>query len=139
MPSLWTSAPIPNGEASRTPAWRRSCGTRRHPQEVGAGRALHRDLTVRGDRRGRRHPAADRLQRRRSPPDRRRRRRASSTTSKAAIVQTSAEPGIDVEYTFAQVGIGDERVEWASNCSNCATAFALCTAHNNLVPITANS
>ncbi|MGW2328180.1 PrpF domain-containing protein [Streptomyces sp. NPDC001700] len=64
---------------------------------------------------------------------------ASSTTSKAAIVQPSAEPGIDVEYAFAQVGIGDERVEWTSNCGNCATAVALYAVHNGLVPITSDS
>ena len=64
---------------------------------------------------------------------------ASSTTSKAAIVRTSAEPGIDVEYAFAQVGIGDERVEWTSNCGNCATAVALYAVHNSLVPITSDA
>lgn len=64
---------------------------------------------------------------------------ASSTTSKAAIVRTAAEPGVDVEYAFAQVGIGDERVEWASNCGNCATAVALYAVHNGLVPITSDS
>ena len=64
---------------------------------------------------------------------------ASSTTSKAAIVQASTKPGVDVEYAFAQVGIGDERVEWASNCGNCATAVALYAVHNGLVPITSDS
>src|ERR1044072_5342367 len=49
---------------------------------------------------------------------------ASSTTSKAAIVRRSAEPGIDIEYAFAPVGIGDEHVEWASNCGNCPAAVA---------------
>ncbi|MCD9874723.1 PrpF domain-containing protein [Streptomyces guryensis] len=60
---------------------------------------------------------------------------ASSTTSKAAVVQASARPGVDVEYAFAQIGIGDERVEWASNCGNCATAVALYAVHHHLVPI----
>jgi 2-methylaconitate cis-trans-isomerase PrpF len=55
---------------------------------------------------------------------------ASSTTSKAAIVTASADPGIDVDYTFAQVGVGQPRVEWASNCGNCATAVALWAAHH---------
>ncbi|MEK0100840.1 PrpF domain-containing protein, partial [Streptomyces sp. A475] len=59
---------------------------------------------------------------------------ASSTTSKAAVVQASTQPGVDVEYAFAQVGIGDERVEWASNCGNCATAVALYAVHHDLVP-----
>ncbi|MGW3960999.1 PrpF domain-containing protein [Amycolatopsis sp. NPDC005003] len=60
---------------------------------------------------------------------------ASSTTSKAAIVRTPARPGDPVEYAFAQVGIGDERVEWTSNCGNCATAVALYALHHGLVPV----
>ncbi|MFD8378374.1 PrpF domain-containing protein [Streptomyces sp. NPDC059679] len=64
---------------------------------------------------------------------------ASSTTSKAAIVRTSAEPDVDVEYAFAQVGIGDERVEWTSNCGNCATAVALYAVHHGLVPVASDS
>jgi PrpF protein len=63
---------------------------------------------------------------------------ASSTTSKAAIVQASSEPGVDVEYAFAQVGVGDERVEWTSNCGNCATAVALYAIHHGLVSITSD-
>jgi Uncharacterized protein conserved in bacteria len=63
---------------------------------------------------------------------------ASSTTSKAAVVQASAEPDVDIEYAFAQVGIGDESVEWASNCGNCATAVALYAVHRGLVPLTSD-
>lgn len=50
---------------------------------------------------------------------------ATSTTSKAVIIRPSAEPGVDVDYLFAQVGIGTAGVEWASNCGNCATAVGL--------------
>ncbi|GHF67287.1 putative isomerase YraM [Kitasatospora xanthocidica] len=64
---------------------------------------------------------------------------ASSTTSKAAVVRASDRADVDVEYAFAQVGIGDERVEWGSNCGNCATAVALYAVHNDLVPITSDS
>jgi 2-methylaconitate cis-trans-isomerase PrpF len=64
---------------------------------------------------------------------------ASSTTSKAAVVQASSEPGADVEYAFAQVGVGDERVEWTSNCGNCATAVALYAIHRGLVSITSDT
>jgi 2-methylaconitate cis-trans-isomerase PrpF len=64
---------------------------------------------------------------------------ASSTTSKAAVVQASTRAGVDVEYAFAQVGIGDERVEWSSNCGNCATAVALYAVHHDLVPITSDT
>nr|WP_042183498.1 PrpF domain-containing protein [Kibdelosporangium sp. MJ126-NF4]CEL15558.1 hypothetical protein [Kibdelosporangium sp. MJ126-NF4]CTQ98223.1 hypothetical protein [Kibdelosporangium sp. MJ126-NF4] len=58
---------------------------------------------------------------------------ATSTTSKAAIVAHSYEPGVDIDYTFAQVGVGVERVEWGSNCGNCATAVGLYAVHSGLV------
>ncbi|MDQ0381078.1 PrpF domain-containing protein [Amycolatopsis thermophila] len=61
---------------------------------------------------------------------------ATSTTSKAAIVRRSAVPGIDVDYDFAQVGIGARRVEWGSNCGNCATAIGLYALLTGLVPVT---
>ena len=48
----------------------------------------------------------------------------SSTTSKAVILQPSDEPGVDVEYTFAQVGIGQAVVDWGSNCGNCSAVIA---------------
>ncbi|MBA8826815.1 hypothetical protein FHX42_004194 [Saccharopolyspora lacisalsi] len=50
---------------------------------------------------------------------------ATPTTSKAAVAGPSDVAGVDVDYLFAQVGIGVRRVEWASNCGNCATAIAL--------------
>ncbi|MGW6456509.1 PrpF domain-containing protein [Streptomyces sp. NPDC055078] len=58
---------------------------------------------------------------------------ATSTTSKAAIVRRSARPGIDLEYLFAQVGIGANEVEWGSNCGNCATAVGLHALQTGLV------
>lgn len=59
----------------------------------------------------------------------------SSTTSKAAIVRRSAAAGIDVDYLFAQVAIGDRRVEWGSNCGNCATAIGLYALQSGLVAV----
>ncbi|MCZ4521816.1 PrpF, AcnD-accessory [Rhodococcus ruber] len=59
----------------------------------------------------------------------------SSTTSKAAIVSRSSEDGIDVDYLFAQVAIGDRKVEWGSNCGNCATAIGLYALQQGLVAI----
>ncbi|GHF49800.1 methylitaconate delta2-delta3-isomerase [Amycolatopsis bartoniae] len=59
---------------------------------------------------------------------------ATSTTSKAAIVRRSDRPGVDVDYDFAQVGIGARRVEWGSNCGNCATAIGLYALLTGLVP-----
>ncbi|MFD9889441.1 PrpF domain-containing protein, partial [Amycolatopsis sp. NPDC059027] len=58
---------------------------------------------------------------------------ATSTTSKAAIVAHSYEPGVDIDYTFAQVGVGVEQVEWGSNCGNCATAVGLYAVQSGLV------
>ncbi len=59
---------------------------------------------------------------------------ATPTTSKAAVAGPSDAAGIDVDYLFAQVGIGVRRVEWASNCGNCATAIALWAVARGVVP-----
>lgn len=59
----------------------------------------------------------------------------SSTTSKAAIVRRSPTPGVDIDYLFAQVAIGDRRVEWGSNCGNCATAIGLYALQSGLVAV----
>ncbi|MFC8348237.1 PrpF domain-containing protein [Streptomyces sp. NPDC057280] len=61
---------------------------------------------------------------------------ATPTTSKAAVVGASPRPGIDVDYLFAQVGIGTGSVEWTSNCGNCATGVALYAVAKGLVPVT---
>ncbi len=50
---------------------------------------------------------------------------ATSTTSKAVLLQPSQTPGIDVDYTFAQVGIAEERVDWSNNCGNCSSVVGL--------------
>lgn len=60
---------------------------------------------------------------------------ATPTTSKAAVVGASAHDGVDIDYLFAQVGIGTGTVEWGSNCGNCATAIALYAVAEGLVPL----
>ena len=53
---------------------------------------------------------------------------ATSTTSKVAVVSPSSRPGIDVEYTFAQVAVGKDKVDYSGNCGNIASGvgpFAL--------------
>lgn len=53
---------------------------------------------------------------------------ATSTTSKVAVVEPSTRPGIDVEYTFAQVAVGKEVIDYSGNCGNIASGvgpFAL--------------
>lgn len=61
---------------------------------------------------------------------------ATSTTSKAMLVRRSDRTGLDVDYTFAQIGIGDRLVEWGSNCGNCATAVGLYSVQEGLVDVT---
>lgn len=61
---------------------------------------------------------------------------ATPTTSKAAVVSASPQPGVDVDYLFAQVGIGTGSVEWTSNCGNCATGVALYAVSKGMVPVT---
>ncbi|HEY8700207.1 MAG TPA: PrpF domain-containing protein [Arthrobacter sp.] len=58
----------------------------------------------------------------------------TSTTSKAAVVWATPEGPADLEYLFAQVGIGDPTVELGSNCGNCATAIALYAVQSGVVP-----
>ncbi|HSE56144.1 MAG TPA: PrpF domain-containing protein [Nocardioidaceae bacterium] len=48
----------------------------------------------------------------------------TSTTSKAVILAQSTAPEVDVDYTFAQVGIEDAKVDWGSNCGNCSAVVA---------------
>lgn len=48
----------------------------------------------------------------------------TSTTSKAVILAPSELDGVDVEYTFAQVGIDEAKVDWGSNCGNCSAVVA---------------
>jgi len=53
---------------------------------------------------------------------------ATSTTSKVAVVAPSSRAGIDIEYTFAQVAVGKEFVDYSGNCGNIASGvgpFAL--------------
>jgi 2-methylaconitate cis-trans-isomerase PrpF len=58
----------------------------------------------------------------------------TSTTSKAAVVWATPEGPADLDYLFAQVGIGDPTVELGSNCGNCATAIALYAVRSGVVP-----
>lgn len=43
---------------------------------------------------------------------------AVTTSSKVAIVTPSERPGIDVDYTFAQVVVGKGKVDYRANCGN---------------------
>jgi 2-methylaconitate cis-trans-isomerase PrpF len=43
---------------------------------------------------------------------------ATSTTSKVAVVSPSSRAGVDVDYTFVQVAVGQEAVDLSGNCGN---------------------
>lgn len=60
-------------------------------------------------------------------------------TSKAAVVGPSVGVSGQVDYLFAQVGVGTGTVEWQSNCGNCASAVALWSVAHALVPAGAGS
>ncbi|MFT4232411.1 MAG: PrpF domain-containing protein [Leucobacter sp.] len=47
-----------------------------------------------------------------------------SSLSKAMIVAPSERPGIDLDYTFAQVAVGAAEVDYAGNCGNLSSAVA---------------
>jgi 2-methylaconitate cis-trans-isomerase PrpF len=43
---------------------------------------------------------------------------ATSTTSKVAVIAPSTRAGVDVDYTFVQVAVGQEAVDFSGNCGN---------------------
>ncbi|MEG2678846.1 MAG: PrpF domain-containing protein [Oscillospiraceae bacterium] len=47
---------------------------------------------------------------------------ADSLTSKAAIIGPSSRPDADVDYTFGQVSLTDEFVDYGGNCGNISSA-----------------
>jgi 2-methylaconitate cis-trans-isomerase PrpF len=49
---------------------------------------------------------------------------AQSSTSKIMVVAPATEPGIDISYWFAQIGVDRPIVDWSGNCGNLTTAIA---------------
>lgn len=58
---------------------------------------------------------------------------ATSTTSKVIVVAKSIRAGIDVEYTFAQVTVGQEKADMTGNCGNMASEVAAFAVEEGLV------
>jgi PrpF protein len=58
---------------------------------------------------------------------------ATSTTSKAVVVSKSEKAGIDVEYTFFQITVGQEKVDMTGNCGNMASGVAAFALEEGLV------
>jgi 2-methylaconitate cis-trans-isomerase PrpF len=59
---------------------------------------------------------------------------AMPTTSKCCIVEVSERDDADVDYTFAQIGIGEERVYWDFNCGNLTPSVGTFAVLAGLVP-----
>ncbi len=57
----------------------------------------------------------------------------STLTSKVAIVSKSSEPGCDVDYLFAQVGVGQKSVDTRPNCGNMLSGVAPFAIEQGLV------
>ncbi len=63
----------------------------------------------------------------------------STLTSKVAIVSRSKESGCDVDYLFAQVGVGDKSVDTRPNCGNMLSGVAPFAIEQGLVKAQAGS
>jgi 2-methylaconitate cis-trans-isomerase PrpF len=59
---------------------------------------------------------------------------AMPTTSKCCIVGPSSRTDADVDYTFAQVGIGEPKVYWDFNCGNLTPSVGTFALLKGLVP-----
>ncbi|WYZ41370.1 hypothetical protein EsH8_V_000265 [Colletotrichum jinshuiense] len=57
----------------------------------------------------------------------------SSVTSKVAVIAPSNRPGIDVEYTFVQVAVGSETVDFSGNCGNICSGVGPFAVQERLV------
>jgi 2-methylaconitate cis-trans-isomerase PrpF len=56
-----------------------------------------------------------------------------SSTSKICVIEKSSRPGIDVDYTFVQVGIKDGHLDTAGNCGNLSSAVGPWAFNEGLV------
>jgi len=60
---------------------------------------------------------------------------AHPLTSKVAIVRPSAEADVDVDYLFAQVVVGEGRVDTTPNCGNMLAAVGPFAIETGIVPV----
>jgi 2-methylaconitate cis-trans-isomerase PrpF len=58
---------------------------------------------------------------------------ADPTTSKCCIIGPNADPAVDITYTFAQVGIGEQKVYWDMNCGNLSASVGTFAILSGLV------
>lgn len=58
-----------------------------------------------------------------------------SSTSKLVAVSPSEEPGVDIDYLFAQIAIDEPVVDYAGNCGNLTAAVAPFAIDEGIVPV----
>ena len=46
-----------------------------------------------------------------------------SSLSKVCVVAPSSDPSVDVDYTFAAIGVRTDEVDYSSNCGNMSSAI----------------
>jgi len=63
---------------------------------------------------------------------------ATPTTSKLAIVEVSARPDADVDYTFGQVSIDQPSIDYKPNCGNISSAVGPFAAVQGIVSVPEN-
>ncbi|GJN71066.1 hypothetical protein PLICBS_005128 [Purpureocillium lilacinum] len=59
----------------------------------------------------------------------------TSTTSKVAVISPSNRPGIDVDFTFVQVEVGKESVDFTGNCGNIVSGVGPFAVQEGLVDV----
>ncbi|KAG9004806.1 hypothetical protein FRB94_002055 [Tulasnella sp. JGI-2019a] len=57
-----------------------------------------------------------------------------SSLSKIVVVEASQRSGVDLEYTFAQVGIKDRSIDLAGNCGNLSSAVGPYALESGILP-----
>jgi 2-methylaconitate cis-trans-isomerase PrpF len=58
---------------------------------------------------------------------------AKAVTSKIAIINRSNRPNIDVDYTFAQVGVSNDVISYDANCGNISAGVGPFATEEGLV------
>ncbi|VTU33547.1 3-methylitaconate isomerase [Variovorax sp. PBL-H6] len=60
---------------------------------------------------------------------------ATSSTSKIVVIARSQRPNCDVDYTFGQVPINGDHVDWSGNCGNLTGAVGPFAIHRGLIDV----
>ncbi len=58
-----------------------------------------------------------------------------SSLSKICVIGPPSRPNADVDYTFAQIGVTDDTVDYAGNCGNMSSAIGPFAIDEGLVPV----